>query len=134
VSAASGVRITIADEGGISRAILETRRLCDELEFRADLGSRVTTSVSELARNILKYAGRGEIRLRRIGESHRPGIEVTATDRGPGIESLDRALEDHYSSSGTLGLGLPGVKRMMDDFKIESTPGIGTRVCAVLWR
>jgi len=134
VSEAAGVRIAISDEGGLKRAILETSRLCDELDFRSDLKSRATTSVSELARNILKYAGRGEIRLRRIGESQRPGVEVTASDRGPGIESLERALEDHYSSSGTLGLGLPGVRRMMDDFAIESTPGAGTRVCAVLWR
>lgn len=129
-----GTRIAIDREADLTRAILETSRLCDELQFRTDLKSRVTTSVSELARNILKYAGRGEVRLRRVGEDHRPGVEVTATDRGPGIDDVDRALEDHYSSSGTLGLGLPGVKRMMDDFAIESSPGQGTRVSAVLWR
>ena len=130
----SAGRISVADESGLTRAILETSRVCDAMEFRSELKSRVTTSVSELGRNILKYAGRGEIRLRRVGPDHRPGIEVTATDRGPGIECLDRALQDHYSTSGTLGLGLSGVKRMMDEFAIESTPSAGTRVCVTLWR
>ena len=134
MSGSGDVRIAVADESGLTRAILETSRVCDALEFRPELKSRATTSVSELARNILKYAGRGEIRLRRVGHAHRPGIEVVANDRGPGIECIERALEDHYSSSGTLGLGLSGVKRMMNEFAIESTPGEGTRVRATLWR
>ena len=122
------VRIAIVDESGLTQAILATSRFCDALEFRPDLKSRATTSVSELGRNILKFADRGEIRLRRVGHDHRPGVEVVANDRGPGIEDIDRALQDHYSTSGTLGLGLSGVKRMMDEFEIDSAPGEGTRV------
>ena len=61
------------------------------------------------------------------------GIEVEATDRGPGIEDAEAAMRDHFSSSGTLGLGLPGVRRLMDEFALESTPGEGTRVTATKW-
>ena len=61
-------------------------------------------------------------------------VEIEAVDQGPGIEDAEAALEDHYSSGGTLGLGLPGVRRMMDEFSLESTPGEGTRVTATKWR
>ena len=61
-------------------------------------------------------------------------MEVVATDNGPGIADTDQALADHYSSSGTLGLGLPGVQRMMDEFDLESAPGAGTRVTIRKWR
>ncbi len=86
------------------------------------------TTVSELARNILKYAGRGTIRLSCYGELGTEGIEIQAEDRGPGIADVEAAMRDHYSTSGTLGLGLPGVRRMMDSFTIDSAPGRGTRV------
>jgi serine/threonine-protein kinase RsbT len=93
----------------------------------------IATAVSELARNILKYAGTGEIRLRQVEGRSGRGIEIEAVDRGPGIEDLEAAMRDHFSSGGTLGLGLPGVRRMMDEFSLESTPGEGTRVTAVKW-
>ena len=93
----------------------------------------IATTVSELARNILKYAGSGEICLRRVKKIGGRGIEIEATDRGPGIEDCDVAMQDHFSTSGTLGLGLPAVKRMMDEFSLESTPGEGTRVTARKW-
>jgi anti-sigma regulatory factor (Ser/Thr protein kinase) len=90
----------------------------------------ISTSVSELARNILKYAGSGEIVLE---ETDRRGVQVTAKDKGPGIEDVEAAMQDHYSSSGTLGLGLPGVRRMMDEFEIDTTPGEGTTVVVRKW-
>ena len=93
----------------------------------------IATAVSELVRNILKYAGNGEIWLRRIKEPSRRGIEIEALDRGPGIADCEAAMLDHVSSGGTLGLGLPGVRRMMDEFSLESTPGEGTRVTARKW-
>ena len=93
----------------------------------------IGTAVSELARNILKYAGSGEIWLRGVKEKGGRGIEIEAIDRGPGIADCEAAMNDHFSSGGTLGLGLPGVKRMMDEFSLESTPGEGTRVTARKW-
>lgn len=91
------------------------------------------TVVSELATNILKYAQSGSVKLEEVQEARRRGIQITVSDRGPGIEDVERALQDHYSSSGTLGLGLPGVRRMVDDFDIQSTVGVGTRIVVRKW-
>ena len=93
----------------------------------------IGTAVSELVRNILKYASSGEIRLRHVKAKGSRGIEIEAVDQGPGIADCELAMRDHYSSGGTLGLGLPGVKRMMDEFSLDSTPGEGTRVTATKW-
>ncbi len=127
-------RVQIRSEPGVTIAILEAARACQSLGLRDDQKNRVTTAVSELARNILKYAGSGEVLIRELAEGHQTGIEIVAADRGPGIEDVEKALEDHFSSSGTLGLGLPGVKRLMDEFRVESEPGAGTRVTASLWK
>ena len=91
----------------------------------------VATAISELARNIVLYAGRGEILLR--AENHvKSGacLTVEARDSGPGIRNLHRALQGGYSTSGSLGLGLSGVRRLMDEMEIESEPGKGTTVVA----
>ena len=82
---------------------------------------------------LIYFAGHGVVRLRRISESGRRGIEIEVVDTGPGIADCEAAMQDHYSSGGTLGLGLPGVKRMMDEFSLESTIGEGTRVTARKW-
>ena len=113
--------------------MLEAGGLCRRVGLRPDLQSRVTTSVSELARNILKYAGRGVVYLNVVAGPKSSGIEIVAQDRGPGIADPERALRDHFSTSGTLGLGLPGVRRLMDHFELDTKVGEGTRVTAVLW-
>jgi anti-sigma regulatory factor (Ser/Thr protein kinase) len=95
--------------------------------------SAVATATSELARNIVKYAGTGNLAVSRIDDGEVVGIRIVASDRGPGIENVDSALSDHYSTGGTLGLGLPGVRRLMDEVKIETTSGRGTKVTATLW-
>ncbi|MEE8311641.1 MAG: ATP-binding protein [Candidatus Binatia bacterium] len=128
------LRIRIASETDVTRAIIETGNAAARLEFRVDQKSRITTAASELARNILKYAVRGEITVRILREPARVGVELSAHDSGPGIEDVDAALRDHVSTGGTLGLGLPGVRRLMDEFAIESAPASGTRVTVVLWR
>ena len=128
------VQVPIRGEPDVTRAIIEATKVADALQFRGDQKSRVATAVSELARNIVKYADEGEIVLRPKESGRIVGIEVVATDAGPGIEDVERALEDHFSSGGTLGLGLPGVRRLMDEFDLTSTPGEGTRVVATLWR
>ena len=126
--------VTIRGEADVARAVLQAKRMTLEAEFDAVDQSRIATAVSELARNILKYAGQGEVRLRPITERARHGMEVVASDHGPGIADTKQALADHYSSGGTLGLGLPGVQRMMDDFELQSAAGAGTRVTIRKWR
>ena len=127
------LRIAIASEADVTRAVLESGTMCDSVELRADLKNRFSTVISELSRNIVKYAGRGEVYLRLVEKAGRVGVQVTAQDRGPGIDDPDRALTDHYSTAGTLGLGLPGVKRLMDEFELDTSPGNGTRITARLW-
>ena|SRR5437867_2085596 len=94
----------------------------------------ITTAISELARNILLYAKHGEIQLRTISNNGRQGIIVVAWDQGPGIANVEKALQPGYSTSGSLGLGLPGVRRLMDEVGIVSRVGEGTTVTATKWR
>jgi len=124
---------TIRTETDASRTVLESTLYSREAGFDETPSRMIATAVSELVRNILKYAGTGEIRLRRVKGMGGRGIEIEAVDQGPGIADCEAAMRDHYSSGGTLGLGLPGVKRMMDEFSLESTPGEGTRVTARKW-
>lgn len=109
-------------------------RLAVDLGLTAIDAGFVSAAVSELARNILLYAGLGEIVIGRVQRGQQDGIVVTARDDGPGIVDVARAMEDGFSTSGLLGLGLPGVKRLMDEFAIRSEPGHGTTVTAVKWK
>lgn len=95
--------------------------------------SLLATVVSELGSNILKYAGNGHIRVQTRLEDFRTAVELVAEDAGPGIPDIDLALQEHYSSSGTLGLGLSGVRRMVSEFHIDSAPGKGCRVRVRKW-
>jgi serine/threonine-protein kinase RsbT len=124
----------IQSEMDARRAVLESTLFSREAGFDETPSQMIATTVSELVRNILKYAGSGEIRLRRVKKVGGRGIEIEALDWGPGMEDCAVAMQDHYSSSGTLGLGLPAVKRMMDEFSLESTPGEGTRVTVRKWK
>jgi len=93
----------------------------------------IATAISELARNIVMYAGQGEVIIRSVEISNGKSIVIVARDNGPGIRSVEDALRDGYSTSGGLGLGLPGVKRLMDEFAIESELGQGTMVTIKKW-
>jgi serine/threonine-protein kinase RsbT len=124
---------TIRSEMDASRSVLESTLYCREAGFDETPSRMIATAVSELVRNILKYAGSGEIRLRRVKGKGGRGIEIEAIDRGPGIADCEAAMQYHFSSAGTLGLVLPGVRRMMDEFSLESTPGEGTRITALKW-
>ncbi len=127
------IRIPVRNETGSTWSVMEARKAATAIGFDEIVGHMIATAVSELARNIVKYAGRGEILIDRIDTGGRTGIEVTARDRGPGIEDIEQAMADHYSSGNTLGLGLPGVKRMMDEFEISSEPGHQTTVIIRKW-
>jgi serine/threonine-protein kinase RsbT len=128
------MRIPITKDQDAARAVLEGTRRAAELGLDQVTRQKVSTAISELARNIIKYAGgQGTVTIRTLTEAGRTGLEVVAADRGPGIENVEEALEDHFSSSGTLGLGLPGVRRLMDEFEIRSEPGVGTTVTVRIW-
>ena len=93
----------------------------------------IATAISELARNIVLYAKSGEIALKAVQQGDKRGIAVTAVDDGPGIPDISRALQDGYSTSRSLGLGLPGVRRLMDEFEITSEVSRGTTVTVKKW-
>ena len=128
------LRIIIRDDQSLTAAVLEATRLAKETGLSSVAAQQVATVTSELARNILKYAGRGQIELEGLEHKGRKGIRLIASDSGPGIEDIEQAMAEHYSTGGTLGLGLSGAKRMMDDFTVTSQPGQGTRVEAVKWQ
>ena len=101
--------------------------------FSATDTTLIATAISELARNIVTYAQQGEVMMRSEETAHARGIVIIARDSGPGIRSIHDVLRDGYSTSGGLGLGLPGVKRLMDEFAIESELGRGTTITIKMW-
>jgi serine/threonine-protein kinase RsbT len=117
----------------MTKILLEVRRLAQILQFDDASTAKIVTAASELLRNVLKYADRGMASVQTISSKGRNGIEVVVKDKGPGIEDMESALSDHFSSGGTLGLGLPGVRRLVDEFEIQSSVGEGTRVRIAQW-
>lgn len=95
--------------------------------------ARITTAISELARNIYLYAGKGKIEIERLHENGFHGICIIASDEGPGIEDMRKVMTDGYTTSGGLGAGMPGVQRLMDDFNVVTELGVGTTITAVKW-
>jgi serine/threonine-protein kinase RsbT len=130
---ASELRIAIGSEVDIVTARQRGRALAAELGFASSDQALIATAISELARNILLYAGRGEVDIGVEHKNGRKGITVVATDQGPGIPDLQRALQDGFSTGKGLGLGLPGTKRIMDEFDLSSEVGKGTRVAVKKW-
>ncbi len=128
------VRVPIASDVDVVTARLRGRELAAQAGFSSGDQTVVAAAISEIARNILMYAKRGEISLNVITNGDRQGVVVIARDEGPGIRDVARAMEDGYSTSGGLGLGLPGAKRLMDDFDVTSLVGQGTTVTMRKWR
>ncbi|WP_210470842.1 anti-sigma regulatory factor [Sporosarcina sp. 6E9] len=95
--------------------------------------ARITTAISELARNIYLYAGKGNIKIERIFKNGQSGMTIIASDEGPGIADLRKVMNDGYSTSGGLGAGMPGVRRLMDEFNVQSEQGVGTTITTVKW-
>ena len=109
-------------------------------EFATKIGmglvnqTKLITSASELARNMLKYANGGNVTLEVVSRGRENGIRLIFQDEGPGIPDVDLAMKDGYSTTKSLGLGLPGTKRLVSDFKIESVVGKGTTVTIIKWK
>src|SRR5262245_47011222 len=127
-------RIRIQSDGDVVAARQRGREMSVQLGFSPSESTFIATAISELARNILNFAGHGDLLLRTIEEGERQGILVEARDEGPGIPDIAKALQDGYSTSGSLGLGLPGIRRLMDEFEVRSIVGRGTTVSTIKWR
>jgi serine/threonine-protein kinase RsbT len=127
------VRIVLRTAGDIAIAVMTARRMARELGFGETDEFKIGTSVSELATNAVRYGKDGDVRLEPAERKGNIGLEVVVQDKGPGIEDIGRALEDHVSTADSLGLGLPSVKRMMDEFTMVSPPGRGTRAVIRKW-
>ena len=126
--------MAINSDQDIVTARQKGRALAIEIGFSSGDATLIATSISELARNIVSYARKGEITLQIVHASSRQGITIIASDSGPGIRDLRQAMRDGFSTSGSLGLGLPGVRRLMDEFEIASEPGRGTIVTVKKWK
>lgn len=127
--------IVLSEPWDSQHAIIETRELAAGAGFSETDQAMISTAASELSTNILRYAGKGELFLRIVRSAERVGLEIVAVDKGPGIYNIAKAMEDSYSTTkGSLGLGLPSVRRIMDDFNVESSPEHGTRITSCKWR
>lgn len=127
-------RIQISEDFDAVRASFEAKMFAEKVGFKQYEQYIIATAVSELATNIVRYTEKGEIILRKIENNGKIGVEIIAKDKSPGIEDIEKAMEDNFStSSESLGLGLPGVKRLMDEFTIDSQRNVGTRIVARKW-
>lgn len=127
------VRVPIESDADLVAARAEGRAMAERLGFPRPDPTLIATAISEVARNIVVHVGRGEITLTPLQEAGRYGLLVIARDEGAGIRDLENALRAEYSGRGGLGLGLPGARRLMDEFEIESGAD-GTTVTMRKWR
>jgi len=131
---AADTQILITSDRDVVAARQQGRAVALRTGFSMSEATLIATAISELARNIVSYANQGSVTLRPVhGSNGTTGLTIVASDSGPGITDLTLALRDGYSSSGGLGLGLPGVRRLMDEFDIVSSSGSGTTVTVTKW-
>ncbi len=125
---------SIENELDIVAARRRAKEVAEELGFSTVDQVRIATAISELARNIVLYAKEGSIVVRALREGDRQGLEILVADNGPGIPNVELAMTDGYSTSGGLGAGLPGARRLMDTFRVDSQLGQGTKIVARKWK
>jgi serine/threonine-protein kinase RsbT len=128
------VRIPIDTDADLVTARAEGRAMAERLGFPRPDPTLIATAISEVARNIVVHVGRGEIVLKPFEDANRYGLVVIAIDEGPGLRDVEAALRDDYSGRGGLGLGLPGARRLVDDFELTSDAETGTTVTLRKWR
>ena len=134
MSVAEDGTLRVAADVDIVTARQRGRALAAQAGFSEGDQTVIAAAISEIARNMLMYAKRGEIAISLANNADSVGVVVVASDQGPGILDVGRALQDGYSTSGGLGLGLPGARRLMDEFDLKSRPGNGTVVTMKKWR
>ncbi|MES2202475.1 MAG: anti-sigma regulatory factor [candidate division FCPU426 bacterium] len=126
--------IPIRAESDILQARQKGREMASSMGFAGVELTLITTAISEISRNIVKYAGEGDIVFWQVDMGSNQGLVIQARDQGPGIPDLVAAMQDGFSTGNGLGLGLPGARRLMDDFEIQSQLGKGTVVTLTKWR
>ena len=129
----TAVRVRIQSSADIVTARQEGRSMASTLGFTNTTLTIIATAISEVARNIVEYAKEGEISIAPVGNGIVRGLQIVARDQGPGIVDLDTAMRDGFSPSKSLGMGLPGAKRLMDQFEISSAIGEGTTITMTKW-
>ena len=125
--------IHIENDMDLVTARQSVRKIAKNLNFNIVNQTKLITAVSELTRNVLAYAGKGEIIIELIETDIKKGLRITVTDEGPGIPDVDLAMTDGFSTSKGLGRGLSGTKRLMDEFFIQTEVGKGTEVVILIW-
>ena len=125
--------VDIETEGDIISVRKSSRKLAETLGFGITDITRIVTACSELARNVYLYAGTGRVHIHRFDSENRVGVEIVFADNGPGISDVRQAMENGYTTSGGLGMGLPGAKRLMDEIDIQSESGKGTTIKIRKW-
>ncbi len=126
--------VPIRNDIDIVTARSTARELAHTLGFGTIDQARIATAVSELARNIFVHARTGQLTVTNVSRNGRTGIEMEFKDQGPGIQDIEQALQDGFSTSKSMGMGLPGAKRLMDEFEIQSIVGAGTTIICRKWR
>lgn len=126
-------RIKVSEEVDIAKAAFEGKLLAGTAGFKQTEQYMISIAISELTRNIFIYALGGEIIIKVIKKNNKKGLEIVVQDEGSGIKDIGQAMKDNFSTSEGLGLGLPGVKRLMDEFVIDSKIGIGTKITVRKW-
>lgn len=125
--------IQIENNMDLVKARQTIRNIALDLDYGIVNQTKLVTAVSELTRNVLLYAGKGEIKIELIETGTKKGLRITVTDEGPGISDVDLAVTDGFSTSKGLGKGLSGTKKLMDDFSIQTEDGKGTEVVIIKW-
>lgn len=128
------MRVRIESDVDLVSARHAGRTLAEQAGFSSSELTLIATAISELARNIIEYANYGEIELELVKNGNTKGIQIVARDSGPGISNIEQAIRGGYSTSGGLGLGLAGVRHIMDHFDLESQAGTGTCVTVTKWK
>ena len=126
-------KLNISADIDVAYAALGAKNYAKDIGFSKADQYMISTAVSELARNIRTYANDGTINLNFVKNNSKKGIEVVAEDLGPGIQDIDKAMEDNFSTGNTMGVGLPGTKRLMDDFQIDYHRTQGTKITVRKW-
>lgn len=127
------VTLRVERDGDVVSVRQKGRELAAKIGIRTSDQTLIATAISEIARNIVVYAGRGEVTLSVVSSGDRRGVVIVAKDHGPGIADIEQAMADGFSTGKSLGLGLPGAKRLMDTFEIMSEVGVGTTITMGKW-
>jgi len=127
------VRVRIQSSADIVLARQQGRALASQIGFSSSNLTIIATAISEVARNIVEYAKEGEVILTLINDTNKKGVQIVAADQGPGIPDVSTVMRDGYTTGKGLGIGLPGARRLMDEFEIASEVGKGTTVTMKKW-